>query len=698
MNSILQLLRRPLKTFLGILLSLLACAIVCVCLGQYFAFLQTQTYIEENYTSVGLLTSKYMKETVYDDQGNSIGMTYYDSQPPAVQELLQELSTSEHSSVIKDIQQSLVTSGYVPEVTPLNYYADKVTPIDLDSDLYSYLSIAPYTCAMFEIQVDTVEDVRLYITYSSVVSDLSRYGYAIDLTGTILQVHSLQSAYDDPTGRTIQVTLRFDTEADALAQMPKAGEKYLVCGSDYRDLNAELRLEIARDCEIDVVEVNWNRIVWYTEEELAEREVDLGLGYYPAEKLFYSIPITEEMFHMIDGCSLTVCPNPLLYNPYKMEEDEITLGHSNADKSGNMVVSPEEYVAMYQDGNFVRLDTSGEDFLKQTTDPFWANWLNSAQINDHSFPILAVNELDAVAQFAVEDATIVEGRGYTRKEVANGAKVCVISETLALARDLHIGDTISIRFYDYDSDVNANLHVTYQSNPCSEYFSSCLGFSGEAAEYEIVGFYRQKNQWAQGTYCFTPNTIFVPGTAVSTGTRICGGTYTSVIVENGTTEQLEQLAAEHGFEGLFTCYDQGYSQIMESLQEYYNVAPVVLRTGLALWVGILALYLFLFPVQLRPDLRRMYELGTPARKMAGHVIVSSAGLILPGALAGFLVSGTLFDRMSQYLTTKFELEVPLHISAGSMGMIAAGQALVMLAIVAVFAGILTGGAKKRRRK
>lgn len=689
MNSILQLLRRPWKTLLGILLSLLACTIICVCLGQYIAAVQTQVYVEDNYTSVGLLTSKYMTETILDENGNPIGVTYYDQQPWTVQEFLLELSSAEYSSIVKDVQQSLFTSGYLPELTPLNYYGAGAKPISLDADATNVLRIAPYTYAMFEIVVDEVSGVRPFINYqSSAAIDTSAYGYAIDLTGTISRVCSLQSGYSDPTGRTLRVTMRFETEADALAQTPQPGESYLVCGTDYQDLDAQLRLTIAQSCGIEVSEVDWENLYWYTEEEISQFRFDCVADYLPEEGR--KTTLTKKQAQMINSCSLTVCANPLIYIG-QAGQSEINLS--------NGVVSAEDYVVMFRDSNFTRLEGSADNFLNQTTDPFWSEWINTAHVNDHSFPVLAVDNLNAISQFAIQDAILVEGRGFTQQEAANAEKVCVISEALAIANGLGVGDKVFMQFYGTDMDFILNLTPTKLANPSASYYSPSQGFSTDSEAYEIVGLYRQKNQWEQGTYCFTPNTIFVPKSVVSAGAiSICGGIYTSVILENGMTSQLELLAAEHGFEELFACYDQGYSHIKTSLQSYYEVGPVVLRAGLALWIGIILLYLFLFPLQLRPDLNRMWELGTPPTKIRQHIFASSAAVLIPGTGLGFIMAVLLFDRMAQHFAVMAGAELTLTITAGTLGLVAAAQMLVVLVIVYSFAWILTAGSKKYNRR
>lgn len=689
MNSILQSLRRPWKTLLGILLSLLSCTIVCVCLGQYIAAVQTQIYVEDNYTSVGLLTSKYMTETILDENGNPIGVAYYDQQPWTVQEFLLKLSSGEYSSTVKSVQQSLFTSGYLPDLTPLNYYGAGAKPISLDADATNVLSIDPYTYAMFEIVVDEVSEVRPFIDYqASMAIDTSAYGYAVDLTGTISKVCSLQDGYPDPTGRTLRVTMRFETEADALSLMPQTGDRYLVCGTDYQDLDAQIRLTIAQFFGIEVSEVDWANIAWYTEEEISQQRFDWVADYLLEDGK--KVSITENEAQMINSCSLTVCANPLLYKG-QVGQTEIYLSTG--------AISADDYAVLFQDSDCVRLDGSAEEFLAQSTDIFWTEWLNAAQVNDHSFPILAVDDLNAISQFAIQDTILVDGRCFTQQEITDGKKVCVISEALAIANGLSVGDSISVQFYETDMDIVRNQTPTKLANPSASYYSLAQGFSTDSDVFEIVGLYRKKNQWEQGTYCFTPNTIFVPKSVVSAETiSICGGIYTSVILENGMTSQLELLAAEHGFEGLFACYDQGYSQIMDNLEKYYGVGYVVLRTGFALWIGIVLLFLFLFPYQLRQDLRRMWDLGTPPEKIRRHVFVSSTGMLLPGTVFGCITAVLLFAEITQYIATTTKSDLTLGVSIGTLCMVAVVQLTVVLAMVYSFSWIMTTNVKKHTRR
>ena len=83
---------------------------------------------------------------------------------------------------------------------------------------------------------------------------------------------------------------------------------------------------------------------------------------------------------------------------------------------------------------------------------------------------------------------------------------------------LVVGDKISLQYYQEDHDLQS-LFILNQSNPTACYYSPVLGFDGEAQEYEIVGLYRQKDEWQESTYAFTPNTIFVPKKSVTAETQ-----------------------------------------------------------------------------------------------------------------------------------------------------------------------------------
>lgn len=691
MKPILQLLRRPWKTLLGILFSMLACAVACVCHGQYIASVQTEAAVEENYTSVGILTSKFMEDIIEDEEGNIISTIYTDSQPLQVQNFLSEVSGS---SFVKSVQQISLISAHLPEVTAFNVDARdekrEIATEDPKWGLYAtYGADAnPFHYAMFAVKVEEVSEPRLYINYDSIVTNPEDYGYALDVTGTIVETVSLQEGWPDPVGHRLNLTIRFAAQEEAATARIRPQETWLFCGTNYQDSDLYLRQNIAwgfcRPSEID-----WSNIEFFSEAKIASLPFPcVGIYHYDgAEGGAY---IVEEDLQLINSSSLTVCLEPRLYE----RDANGTSFHLSSGKT----ITGEEYCARYLDSGMVRLEGSAREFLEQTDDPFWSKWLQTAQINDHSFPVLGVESLNAVAQFAIEDASISDGRAFTQEELDSGAHVCVISQTLAAANGLQVGDKISLQYFEKDTVLQSNMDVLPQANPSASYYSPAMGFSSEAAQYQIVGLYRQKNEWEDSPYGFTPNTIFVPATAFSGGENICGGLFTSVILQNGTIDQLEQLAADAGLEGLFACFDQGYSQIMSSLAGYYEVGIVVLRAGLALWLVLTVLYLFLFPLQLRPDMRRMWELGAPEAKIRRFALAHNFGILLPGSALGCLIAALLFGKVTARIAAAAEVELSLTLSPLTLCLIAAAQLLLATAAVYLVTYFVTRKMKNHRGK
>ena len=60
MKSILQLIRRPIKTGMGIILVTLAVVILVAGVGQYGAAVVSRAELEENYDTIGILSQEYL--------------------------------------------------------------------------------------------------------------------------------------------------------------------------------------------------------------------------------------------------------------------------------------------------------------------------------------------------------------------------------------------------------------------------------------------------------------------------------------------------------------------------------------------------------------------------------------------------------------------------------------------------------------
>ena len=175
-------------------------------------------------------------------------------------------------------------------------------------------------------------------------------------------------------------------------------------------------------------------------------------------------------------------------------------------------------------------------------------------------------------------------------------------------------------------------------NPRASVFVTQEGFRQET-EYTIIGLYRQSSEWVTTPTSFTPNSVFAPEKSVTcrTVTGSCG-VWSSLILQNGTIDRMEARLEENDLGGTVTYYDQGYSDIVESLDGYTRVSRTVLWVGLALWVVVLAAYCVLFPLQEGKTALRMWTLGTVKRDITGSIWLSSAAVAVIGTVIALAVS------------------------------------------------------------
>ena len=120
MNSFRQLLRRPLKTVLGILLVAAGSAVLYICVSQFLMGKETEREVEENYTTVALLTGTYLSQTAEGANGETLYVGYSPSQPPEVTDFLESLE-KDPPEWLKAVQKNGWISAYSPQMKVANY-------------------------------------------------------------------------------------------------------------------------------------------------------------------------------------------------------------------------------------------------------------------------------------------------------------------------------------------------------------------------------------------------------------------------------------------------------------------------------------------------------------------------------------------------------------------------------------------------
>src|SRR5699024_4592883 len=248
-------------------------------------------------------------------------------------------------------------------------------------------------------------------------------------------------------------------------------------------------------------------------------------------------------------------------------------------------------------------------------------------------PILGTSCLESVYQFHQSEAVITQGRSFTQAEYETGAKVCVLSEGLAENSGLHLGDSFTISQFGYSPLLSRNLTALQTNpqgranNPLPVWYADSLGFLSEDETYTIVGLYRQEEQWDDGSYAFTPNTVFIPAAAQPLGASCCpAGVYLSAVIENGGEAAV--LASPQGtdLEERFVTFSQGYAQAAAAVSALRLSAWKLFGGAALVWVLVAVLFLTLYQAREKRNIGIMRSLGAPRAACRRALFGSAAAL------------------------------------------------------------------------
>ena len=650
---------------MGILLVLLAAAMLCVSVSQYISFVWTQDSVKAQDTTIALPTNKYK----ISDDGSTVSVSSV--QPREIQELLSRLPEQLPKAILSAEYHGQITA-YCSTMNPLNWaecYTESA--YTKNSDGTTSITNYPYTCAMIAFKATDISDTYRYgileapletNTNESDVPELPMpdQGVAVDIVGTVETAYLLHEGFDDPTGYAIRLTVRCETE-DMLAELDlREGERYLAYGMDYTDLNWLFRQRIGRLGTGAYKRFSKDNIRMLTQEEidsLRENDPAEMEKYGQAEKFIavYQEPGSEDVKYLkqseldqIESCSLSVVCSPCVF-AYSIDGE---IKQFDMETGSFYTITNDEFNSMYTRAGIARLDGSVEALLEHEENTLWRETANALQINNHAFRVIATDNLASIAPFALQEALLADGRAFSKSEYDRGSAVCLISETLAVRSGLHVGDRIIIRFYETDEYYPGAFLSFKSANPDAAYFSTHQGFSSEETAYEIVGLYRQKQEWSDGAYAFTPNTVFVPKASVvgQTATNDSGIFY-SLLLKNGAIEKAEKYLAEKGYAGLLSYYDQGYSDISDNLSHFFSISVKLLLVGIIGWCGFLAVFLFMFSAQQKSEAVRLWTLGAPKALVVRNYLAGGIGIALPGTILGgalsFLIMRNVFQGLSE---------------------------------------------------
>ena len=635
MNPLHQLTRRPVKAAFGVLLLALAGAILCLSGGQYWAAVQTRAAVERTYTTVAVITGLgSSEETAGSMNAESLRQ---DSALDAA------IFFQEPEQQSWDIIRSRPTVGMVSGYSPCLRPAISLYTGHRGSD-------APYEYSIVEIRADAVTERN-----NDWFGESGSANWQLD--GQVLGIYGLNDAFRDPSGQRASVSLHQEYDDPAELLHPEAGKRYLLLSHSYTDDEWYLRRNVADwvFMETNVQLDPWSldilgNLIRYDQRANPDGtqycrpahdgeftdDAD-GLVELAPDELIYSDPVTGIEVTNID---------PDAFGQFSFAVDALK------DTGEIMVEDPQQpgnwrpETVDYTQYNLPSIQELPDGVTAQEVIDSTSSWrmaMESIQTNNHSVPVLAVDSVEGMLEFASGRTQITQGRSISQEEYRDGAAVCLISETLARESGLDVGDTLPLSLYEKEKNLMPTM--VGDSDPTASYYLPQRGFQQET-EYTVIGLYRQSSEWGKTVASFTPNSVLTPKKSVTCAMETGGsaieaspsGLWGTMILKNGTADQMEARLKENNLAGTVTYYDQGYSEIVESLDGFSRVSRTVLWVGLALWVVVLAAYCVLFPLQEGKTALRMWTLGTLKRDITGSIWLSSAAVAVIGTVIALAVS------------------------------------------------------------
>lgn len=711
MKTMIQLIRQPMKSLSGILLVTLAVAILITCVGQYVATKLTMRDLDQNYNTVAVPNVTYRK----DSYGNDTGALTADAQS--------QISKVIHGNphLVKTISDNGLFSAYIPGLVADN-------PTQYDGDVAVHYFNSPNCCALLEV---TLTEIGMEYTENAIVpgpNDSPAGVKSITLTcrGTVDRVLAIQEGYRDPSqGMTVVLNIMAADEAALETMDLQVGQRYLVYTSDYHDLDHEFRTIVCMSQQnfMNFSEENIFEFAPADSQILAAGEPG-GVQYwfyrnqitFKGETKNHYVTFHPEFLEYLNACQVTVCDFsslPVVYPLLDKEGWNVVKWLTNDDvrvyfEPGTVYsdgprpleyeapnIARDTFVKYYATPTIAPLTGTAEEFLASEEGALWRQALEETEINNHAFPVLTVDKAGYIGDFAREQIKLTQGRDFTEEDSETGARVCILSETVANLNGLGLGDTITMNPYGYDANVTGQRSMYNPSvvlslkttNPGAAFYSRYLGL-GESETYTIVGFYRHENPWNENSdYGITPNTILIPQNATDQETVSLegAGIYRSYVLENGAAEEFRKLTEEAGYPALFIYYDQGYSEIKAGLDAYTGVSSRALYVGIGAYAVMLVLFILLYPLRQRENLSTMRSLGAGPADRFRHVVLSALGLLVPGTVLGCAAGLLLWDTLSAELMESVSVTVPLVSDGTGMVLTAAIQLLTALIIVCITA-------------
>ena len=340
-------------------------------------------------------------------------------------------------------------------------------------------------------------------------------------------------------------------------------------------------------------------------------------------------------------------------------------------------------------------------------DARWTEYVQSMIYDVSSFPVVMTQDISLIPAWFEDGMFLNEGRMITPEEYQSGAKVCMVSATLAFQQGWKIGDALELHLYKdtgvidtpKDGILNATLLIT-------DYMKDNGGFFEEDT-YQIVGIFAQKEIVDQGgaaeAVLHNPiNAIYIPENAAPNAPKcpMQAGVVTielkngSINAFNAAVEELGLTESKAGeYEYRFTCFDQGYGKIAGGLQEMHRNAKILLGLSAVLMLVTMVLTAFLFSRQHKHSAGILRMLGGSKRQAFTAILACAATVVTAGGIVGTALGGALTQSVGGGIMGDVEsaaVELATGASLGLTILSGLGCMVLFLALTAIFTATYIG--------
>ena len=288
----------------------------------------------------------------------------------------------------------------------------------------------------------------------------------------------------------------------------------------------------------------------------------------------------------------------------------------------------------------------------------WTEWLERKKATIDTFTVRVISDMSLLIPIVEGEAFITEGRELTSTDIGN--RVCVISDAVAEANDLKVGDKISLSLADtsYVVDESYEPHCGWESGFPGEQ-DELLSY-GETYDYEVIGIYNTVyRNILNDCFQYSKNDIFIPQTddgyesgmktarPYEISIRILGPNYENFM------EEFENPLYEQGY--AIDVVDSGWENVEDAFYAMESRRGLVLACAIVAFFAAILSFDSLLVAHFRYEYGLCKLLGAYEREArrifyAGFVTTAVPAVLLAGVTAFVAYEVWIKEQVSAYIS------------------------------------------------